>query len=958
MHVRTRLSSAFLGAALLALSLTVVAPATAASAAPVGVAGFDGNPATTERVNEGHPTFAAVDISQLRFPSGGADHVVLARADTFADSVAGSGLTSDGPLLYTATRSLPKVTSDEIDRVLGDGGTVYLLGGTAAISDGVASTLRDGGHRVVRLAGADRIATALAIADEVRRLHPGDEVLLARASGWADSVTGGALAAARDIPVLITPTSTLDPRVASWLAADDPSTTYVLGGTAAVSNTVESQVPNPTRLSGTDRTATAAAVARELGTDTKRFVVTQGLADDGWSFGFASAGLAADAEAPILLVTDEVTDATAALVRTCGTPTTDIEVVGDGTVVPAQLREQLDAADGLACGPRGALVYPTDLSTFPACADLLASIKQDALERVGPYGLGGYGTYGPRVIETVDSPAAPNADTGGSTTSSTTNNQEEGVDEPDIVKTTDTHAYVVAQNDLRIVRLNDGAPTVTAVVDLPDDGSTELLVSGNRVLALTRSFGFILDGPRPAGAADSLVARGASATTLTSIDVTDDTHPVVQSTMDIDGDYRSARMVGGVARIVLQSDPNDFAFEYPTDATPEAEQAAAQHNRDVIAASTLDDWLPAYTLDGRSAPLLGCSDVRRPPLFSGLGTLSVVTVDVAAGLAPTSTAAVLASGETVYASTTRLFVTTGRWNWSPDALGTTVTTEVHGFDISSPSATTYVGSGSAPGYVLNQYALSELDGNLRIATTLVPPWLEDGTQVGDSESGIHVLAPSADGYREIGAVTGLGRGEQIYGVRYFGDLAAVVTFRQTDPLFLVDLSDPTAPRVTGQLELPGYSAYLHRLDDGRLLGVGAEADDTGRVTGAQVSLFDVHDTSQPALLDRITYPDAYTQVQWDPHAFLWWAPTGLAVLPMQEYRPDGPGFQGAVGITAGATSLTEVGRATHFDDVSDPNAYPQITRSFVSASRLYTVSDNGIEGEDLATLAPTGFARF
>lgn len=947
---------ALAGLGLLSLPLAP-APAAASLAPGSAVAGFDGDPATTERVNEGNPTFAAVDISRLRFDAGAAAHVVLARADSFADSVAGSGLSGDGPLLFTASGSLTTVTAGEIDRVLDPGDTVYLLGGSAAISEAVAGTLRQRGYAVTRLAGVSRVETAVAVADEVRRLHPGDDVLLARASGWADSVAGGALAAARNTPVLVTPSDHVAAPVAAWLAKDAPSRTTLLGGTAALSPAVAGAVPNPVRLSGVDRTATAAAIAAELDAGATRYVVTQGLADDAWSFGFASAGLAADAGAPILLVTDEVTEATADVVRTCGPPATDIEVVGDGSVVPAALREQLDAADGDACGPGGALVYPTDLTTFPECADVLAAFKESALERVGPYGLDGYGVVMPGVAEdgSTPPPRADDSEGGGTPTSSPTNNQEEGVDEPDAVKTTSSTAYIVNGSQLEVVDLQHGAPRRAASLALPTDGSHELLLSGNRLLVMTRTWAFGIDEPRPVDAIG--IRPGVSRTTLTAVDVTDPAHPLVDSTMTIEGDYRSARMVGSVARLVLQTDPSGFAFDYPIDATPEALQAAAEHNRTVIEQSTLDDWLPGYTDgDGTSAPLLDCRDVRRPALFSGLGVLSVVSIDLAGDLRPTSTTGLLASGESVYASTTRLFVSTGRWDWSPDALGSVVTTEVHGFDISSPSATTYVGSGSVPGYTIGQYALSELGGNLRVASTLEPPWAEDGSSLDDVESAIHVLAEQGGAYVEIGSVGGLGRGERIYAVRYFGDVAAVVTFRQVDPLYLVDLSDPTAPRVTGELQLPGYSAYLHRLDDGRLLGIGAEATEEGAITGAQVSLFDIRDPAAPALVDRLTYPGAYTSVQYDPHAFLYWPPTGLSVVPLEEYTPDGPGFQGAVGIRATATGLTEVGRANHADDARD--AWPAITRSFVADGVLYTVSAAGVEADDLGTLAEVAFLHF
>jgi uncharacterized secreted protein with C-terminal beta-propeller domain/putative cell wall-binding protein len=960
-------------AGLLSLPLIPVAVAPAGAADAVGV--FDGDPATTERLNEGHPTFAAVDISRVRFPvNGSAAHVVLARDDSFADSVAGSGLTGDGPLLFTETDRLSAPTAEEIDRVLDAGDTVYLLGGIAAISTAVAIELSDAGYEVGRLAGASRIGTAIAVADEVRRLHPGDEVLLARSDGWADSVTGGGVAAARNIPVLVTPPASLHPAVAAWIAEDAPATTTLLGGTAALSTSVEQSVPNPRRVSGIDRTATATAIADTLwdGDDAK-YIVTQGLADDSWTFGFASAGLAADADAPILLVTDEVTDATADAVSTCGEPSVDLAVVGDGAVVPAPLREQLDAADGYACGPDGALVYPTDLTTFPECAALLSWFKQAALERVGPYGLGGFGSYGRGdevmpVEESVDSDdgASPAPTSDLANDASGTNVQEEGVDEPDIVKTNGSVAYIVAQSELQVVRLDSGTPSVIASVPLATDASHELLLSGSRLLVVSRTFSFIAfdDGIGDGVTDDALISPGGGTgqtkTMLTYYDVSNPAAPTATSTLEVDGDYRSARMIGSVARIVVQTDPSALAFTYPSDATPEAEQQAAEANRSMIEDTTLDDWLPSYSVNGGSdAALLDCSDVRQPPLFSGLGTLSVLTVDVATGVTPTSTSALVASGETVYASANRLYVTTGRWDWDPNALDSTVTTEVHGFDISSPTATSYVGSGAVEGYILNSFALSEHEGNLRIATTTSPPWSPDtGEQVGQSESIVTVLAEQGGNLTSIGRLAGLGLDERIYAVRWFGDIGAVVTFRQVDPLYLLDLSEPTNPRVTGELKIPGFSAYLHRVDDTHLLGVGSEADEEGRVTGAAVSLFDISNVTSPTLVDKVVFPGGHTQVQYDHHAFLHWPATGLAVLPLEEYEEDGSGFMGAVGMVISGGDIGSDRRATHVDDVGTDGAWPAITRSFVAGGALYTVSEAGVEKADLSTLAEQAFVAF
>ena len=954
----------------LALAGLLSLPLVTASVVPAAAAVGD-DPTTTVRVPEGDPTYAAIAISQQRFPEGEPPaHVVLSRDDSFADSVAGSGLSGDGPLLFTSPKALTEATATEIDRVLDAGDPVYLLGGTAAISAAVADALTAKGYDVSRLAGASRVETSLEVADEVRRLHPGEDVLLATDHTWADSVSGGSVAAARNVPVIVTPGDKLAAPVAAWLAADAPKTTTLLGGTAALSSKIAAAVPNPVRVAGTDRTGTAAAVARTLwgedGDGAREFVVSDGIDPRGWAFGFAAAGLAADASAPILLVTDEVTEPTADLVSTCGEPEVDLTVVGDGGRVEPALREQLDAADGLACGKDGAIVADEDLERFPGCAPLLETYRSRALDMVGPYGLGGYGG-GPITIDPV--PVEEDADDSGSggaegggdsptalpTTDATsgTNVQEEGVDEPDLLKTDGDTAFVVVGSELHVVDITGATPQTVRTVALDESASHELLLSGDRLAVISQHYEVfaIEDGPGFA-AASTFAPYGGATTSVTYFDVTTPANPVQVGTTSFEGSGRSARMIGGVVRLVLQTEPA-LPFTYPTEGTPEAEHEAAARNRAVVEEATIEDWLPT---DGDGDLLVPCTGVRTPELSSGLSTLTVVTFDLAGDSTPTSAAAVIGSGETVYASKSRLYVTTGRWDWAQGALDTVVTTDVHAFDIANPAATTYVASGSVPGYVLNQFSLSEHEGNLRVATTLEPPWLGDETT--PSESQVSVLAVRNGDLVTIGKIGGLGLDERIYAVRYFGHLAAVVTFRQVDPLFLIDLSNPTAPAVLGELKIPGYSAYLHPVGEDLVLGVGASATEDGQVTGAQVSLFDIADRSNPVQLDTIAFPDSWSPIEYDHHAFLYWASTGLAVLPLETWSERGSEFLGAVGIAVRGDDLVEVGRATHTDDVPLEEWYPSIMRSFVDGGSLYTVSSQGIERGALSDLRELAFERF
>jgi len=168
----------------------------------------------------------------------------------------------------------------------------------------------------------------------------------------------------------------------------------------------------------------------------------------------------------------------------------------------------------------------------------------------------------------------------------------------------------------------------------------------------------------------------------------------------------------------------------------------------------------------------------------------------------------------------------------------------------------------------------------------------------------------------------------------------VVTFRQTDPLYTLDLADPSAPKVVGELKITGYSAYLHPAGDGRLIGVGQEANGQGRTQGTQISLFDVRDPAHPARLAQQQLPGAHSEAEFDPHAFLYWPQTGLLVLPLMDDNQPG-----ALVLSVGDKAITQAGMITH------PARYSAIRRSLLIGGTLWTLSDQGLKANDAATLA-------
>lgn len=281
--------------------------------------------------HEGDPVDVAVAVSRERFPDGGLrgqvpPFAVVATDEVFADALGGSVLLGGAPLLLTGGESLDPRTAAEVARL--GVPTAYLLGGPEALSQEVAEALGESVD-VVRLAGASRVETALAVADEAVRLGLADRASagIARAFGdgtaaWADSVSGGGWAAATGTPILLNPTGTLHPAVVEWLDGGTTATT-VLGGAEAVSTEVEGALPGPERVQGPNRAATAVAVARTLlGVDPgelpRGYHVVDGTAEDGWAYGLVAAGLVADSGEPLLLTGEDTPPETLAEVSGCG----------------------------------------------------------------------------------------------------------------------------------------------------------------------------------------------------------------------------------------------------------------------------------------------------------------------------------------------------------------------------------------------------------------------------------------------------------------------------------------------------------------------------------------------------------------------------------------------------------------------------------------------------------------
>jgi hypothetical protein len=645
---------------------------------------------------------------------------------------------------------------------------------------------------------------------------------------------------------------------------------------------------------------------------------------------------------------------------------------------------------------------PVRLTSFHGCGEELAALRRAAEASVGPYGLPGLAWPVNGTVYPAAAGGAPQAAAGMGAAAaapaavpaySGTNDYVAGVDEPDLVKTDGRRIVTVASGVLEVI--DAASRTVTGRLDLSAAGQdmayqpANLLLSGGHALVLTSA------GPVAGGAGSGGSLQPVFGSRLLLVDLAG--RPSVISSYSIEGSLIDARQIGPVVRVVISSQPR-LNFPAQPGSTPDAQRVAA--DRAVISRAGLDAWLPQFAETSRGESSTGhiaCSAVSRPATYSGANLLTVLTFDLSSdALGSGDGVAVVADGNTVYGTDTSLYVA-GDERWlaeaatadagrgtaaggaasTPGSAAAGQRTDIYRFDITSPGPPRFAAGGSVPGYLIDQYALSQWQGYLRIATTTGTSWaLADGppADAQASSSAVYVLSARGPVMRLAGHVTGLGLTERIYSVRFIGPVGYVVTYRQTDPLYTVDLSDPAQPRARGSLALTGYSAYLHPASDTRLIGIGRQADAVGHAGGTQVSLFDVSDLAAPTRLATFTLAAAISKAEFDPHAFLYWPGAHLIVVPLQATgmvagapAPPGGAAQspgappsGALVLRIDDSGITETGFITQPDTATAAGypGYPPIERSLIIGHTLWTLSTAGAMATDLTTLRQQGWVPF
>ncbi len=440
---------------------------------------------------------------------------------------------------------------------------------------------------------------------------------------------------------------------------------------------------------------------------------------------------------------------------------------------------------------------------------------------------------------------------------SQTNTQEAGVDEADLAETDGDFIYALNGIELVITSALPAA-SMHVVSRTPIRGTPQgIYLHGDRLTVLST-----------VGA--KVIVR--------VLDVSDRSSPVELETTTLDGTLLTSRQIDGRLYVVVT---NDFAPPRPKRVDGDSDYESEEAYRDRLEEEGLDELLPSYRMevDGQSlaASLVAAPDAYLPesgtvPAFTSLALFDVN--DASAG--PKAVTTLGLSATIAYASAENLYLV------APASGGDSDVAKLSLGDPSLPLLAT----GRIEGHVLNNFSMDEQDGKFRVATTPMAN--------GDSVNNVLIFDQSEDRLVQVGAVNDIAPGERIYSVRFLEDRAFVVTFRQVDPLFTIDLTDPTAPQLLGELEIPGFSRYLQPISDRYVLGIGQGQG--GWFHQLQVSLFDVSDLTRPTRVGVLNFGDGFGDdpfwdFDWDPHAVGYYAESGILALPMSRPGSTGIGLE-------------------------------------------------------------------
>jgi uncharacterized secreted protein with C-terminal beta-propeller domain len=662
-----------------------------------------------------------------------------------------------------------------------------------------------------------------------------------------------------------------------------------------------------------------------------------------------------------------------------------------------------------------------NLAKFATC-NAIADTFREAQQNSQTYYMargGGIMTLNSVAPSAAEGAAKDSASGQGAVAHSDTNVQVQGVDEADIVKTDGQYIYTITNGNRYVYYdyYGGGSGTnstlviakaypadeasIVSRVDLGDFYPQEMFIQDGKVLVFgSTSKQVPIEGAVPQTGAGSAGSPGLAAekmiappyyppyrymqlATVRIYDASDKANPSLVRSIDLEGNYLSSRKIGSYVYFVVNSYP-DYQILQKAIESPAPFGAAAED----ILPSFRDRKAAEVTADTTFAPVAGCTDVAYFEPVDPQNFVTIASISMDDPQAEIAKEVILGSGQNVYASASNLYVAEMNYPyWTDSATVPQEQTIIHRFSLDNGKIT-QAGQMTAPGRILNQFSMDEYDSHFRIATTVSETWTPAGGTAVASSNNVYVF----DGDSQMtGKIEGIAPGESIYAVRFMGARGYVVTFKKVDPLFVLDLSNPSNPAILGKLKIPGYSDYLHPYDENHIIGIGKEVDESidadkvhsdnavyfTAIQGVKIALFDVTDVANPKEMYKVVIGDRGTDsyALKDHKAFLFdkeknllVVPILLAEIPAAQKDPANRQwpvygeftFQGAYVYDLSLDNgFAFKGRITHYDDNTTfmKSGYYyygddySVKRSLYIGDVLYTVSGMKIKLNSLSDLA-------
>ena len=511
---------------------------------------------------------------------------------------------------------------------------------------------------------------------------------------------------------------------------------------------------------------------------------------------------------------------------------------------------------------------------------------------------------------------------------SQTNTQVSNVDEADVVKTDGENIYYATYDKLVIVDAKDPNNLKEIYKEEFEESNfrpQELYVYGDRLIVLGNTY--INSGD---------VLKTYSATTENYISYKNKTCAIIYDLsgevkrireIDLTGNLLSSRMIDGYLYIIS----TQYINAYNIKNTPIAELSE-------------DMYKPTYkdTAVSQDEKKIGFDQIEYFEDFETANILSVATLKVDNN-EEAKIKTFLGSGEEIYVSEDNMYIvkTNSNYNILTREV-TTSSTTILKFSLDGINVN-YKAEAEVPGYINNQFSMDESNGTFKIATTVGAIWnLTDYTT-----NALYILDENLN---EIGRIEGLAKGEKIYSVRYTKDKAYIVTYKQVDPLFVIDISNPRVPTLLGELKIEGYSTYLHPYDENHLIGFGYDTTFNGKTTttnGLKMVMFDITDLSNPKELFKVEIGDRSTSspLTYNHKALLFSKEKNIIAFPTSNYKNKNK-YKAQIYDIDLEKGFTLKGEITS----SDNNYKYQIERIIYINNSYYTISQQEIKAVDMETL--------